>query len=354
MLRRMTHRLLSVAAAPQSPDYNRTSDPRVITAVTTNAAPATRPPGSLRRFAWGVLAYNVAVIVWGSAVRATSSGAGCGDHWPLCNGTLVQHHPAIATLIEFAHRATSGIDLVCVLALFFWTFAATPRSHLARACAVAVLVLTFTEALLGALLVLLGHTAQGRSPARAVYLALHLTNTLLLLAALTLTAHFLSRHAGAMRGTLLIRAPRLALASLIVTLIVGVTGSLAALGDTLYPAHNLLTALTQDFSSSSAWLLKIRWLHPALSLIAAVLIVWLAIRTLRIQTSGPSHPQPDRSLATGVLLLLVLQVLLGIADVAFLAPTWLQMSHLLGADLLWITLVLLAAGTCLIPRAGED
>ncbi len=315
------------------------------TATIPAARPATQPPRALRRFAWAVLAYNVAVIVWGSAVRATGSGAGCGDHWPLCNGTLVQHHPAVTTLIEFAHRATSGIDLLCVLALVAWTFAAVPRRHLARACAIAVLILTLNEALLGALLVLLGHTAQDRSPSRAVYLGLHLTNTLLLLAALALTAHFLARRAGAFRGALTLHAPRLALTGLIATLIVGVTGSLAALGDTLYPAQNLLTAIAQDFSAGASWLLQIRWLHPAISLIAGVFIVWLIARSLR--------DSANRTLAIGVLLLLALQYLLGVADVALLAPTWMQMTHLLGADLLWIALVILSARTCLIPAPAS-
>jgi heme a synthase len=311
--------------------------------VSTAALPtqSALPPRSLRRFAWGVLAYNVAVIVWGSAVRATGSGAGCGDHWPLCNGTLVQHHPAVATLIEFAHRATSGVDLLCVLALFFWTFAAAPRRHLARACAAAVLVLTLNEALLGALLVLLGHTAGDTSPSRAVYLGLHLTNTLLLLAALALTAHFLARRTAAMRGSVTLHSPALALTGLGATLIVGVTGSLAALGDTLYPAHNLLAAISQDFSSGSFWLLRIRWFHPAVSLMAGLFILWLALRAL-------GQPR-NRALAAGVLLLLGVQYLLGVADLAFLAPTSLQMTHLLGADLLWISLVLLAARTCLLP-----
>jgi len=311
------------------------------TATTSSAPPATQPSRALRRFAWGVLGYNVAVIVWGAAVRATGSGAGCGDRWPLCNGTLVQHHPALATLIELAHRATSGIDLLCVLALLVWTFAAAPRRHLARAFAVAVLVLTLNEALLGALLVLLGHTANDRSPSRAVYLALHLTNTLLLLAALALTAHFLSRRGAAMRGEVAFRAPSLALTGLIATLIVGVTGSLAALGDTLYPAHHLLTALRQDFSPGSSWLVQIRWLHPAISLIAGAFILWLVLRTLREPT--------NRALSLAVVFLLVLQYLLGLADVAFLAPTALQMTHLLGADLLWIALVVLSARTCLVP-----
>ena len=302
----------------------------------------TRPPQSLRRFAWGVLAYNVAVIVWGAAVRATGSGAGCGDHWPLCNGTVVQHHPALTTLIEFAHRASSGIDLILVLALVLWTFFAVARRHLARAFAVAVLVLTLNEALLGALLVLLGHTAQDRSPSRAVYLGLHLTNTLLLLGALTLTAHFLSRREGVERGTLTLRAPWLALTGLAAVLVVGVTGSLAALGDTLYPAHNLMSAIAQDFSPGPSWLLEIRWVHPAISLIAGAFIVWLVVRTLR--------QSPNRGLALGVLALLGVQYVLGIADVGLLAPTWMQMTHLLGADLLWIALVVLSARTCLVSR----
>ena len=321
---------------------------------TSTANPAINPaiqraPDALRCFAWGVLAYNVAVIVWGAAVRATSSGAGCGDHWPLCNGTLLQHHPAVATLIELAHRATSGIDLLCVIALLVWTFAAVPRRHLARAFAIAMMALTLNEALLGALLVLLGHTAQDRSPARAVYLGLHLTNTLLLLAALALTAHFLSRRAGTTREAVVLRAPGPALSGLIATLIVGVTGSLAALGDTLFPARNLLTAIHQDFSSGSSWLLKVRWLHPAASLITGFFIVWLLLQTL-----NPNNPcrKANRPLALGVLFLLAFQYLLGIADIALLAPTWMQMTHLFGADLLWISLVLLSARACIVAKTS--
>jgi len=308
------------------------------------ASASSQPPPGLRRFAWFVLGYNVAVIVWGAAVRATGSGGGCGEHWPLCNGTIALHHPAIATMIELAHRATSGVDLLCVLALFFWTFAAAPKRHLARAAAVAVLILTLNEALLGALLVEFGLVANNHSPARALYLGLHLTNTLLLLAALTLTAHFLSRHAGTMRGSVRFRTPAPALTGLIAVLVVGVTGSLAALGDTLYPAHNLLRAIAQDFSPGSDWLLRIRWLHPAFSVVAGVFIVWLVARGLRRAETG--------GLAALILFLLGLQYLLGVADLALLAPTWLQMAHLLGADLLWISLVVLSARLCLVPAAA--
>ena len=70
------------------------------------------PPVALRRFAWGVLAYFIATILWGTIVRATGSGAGCGDHWPLCNGTVLQQSPTIQTVIEFTHRITAGLDLI--------------------------------------------------------------------------------------------------------------------------------------------------------------------------------------------------------------------------------------------------
>src|SRR5215472_9312689 len=173
------------------------------------------PSAALRRFAWAVLAYFIAVILWGALVRATGSGAGCGDHWPLCNGTVMQHSLRIDTFIELTHRVSSAISFFSAVGLLVWTFAATVRGHLARAASVAAVVFTLIEAVLGALLVKLGLTAHSQSPLRAPYLALHLTNTLLLLAALTLTAHFLSRTRGYTRNTVRLIAPAGAWAAVI-------------------------------------------------------------------------------------------------------------------------------------------
>ena len=298
---------------------------------------------ALNRFAWGVLAFNIAVIVWGAAVRATGSGAGCGDHWPLCNGSVIQHYPTAATLIEFAHRASSGIALLAVIGLVVWTFRTMPHRHLARSASVAALVLTLNEALLGALLVLLGKVAHDQSASRAVYLGLHLTNTLLLLAALALTAHFISRKQGFMHGSVEWRAPGIAFAGLAATLIVGVSGSLAALGDTLFPASSLRAALLQDFASDSSWLVRLRWMHPALSVIAAAFLLWLVYHGARI----PMH----RRLSLTVAALVLVQIALGIADIVLLTPTSMQLLHLLGADLLWVSLVVLLARLCL-PAMG--
>ena len=308
------------------------------------ASPAKRSRTStvLPRFAWWLLAYNVAVILWGAVVRATSSGAGCGDHWPLCNGVVVQSNPRLATLIELAHRLSSGLTLPLVLLLLLWTFRSTVSGHLARIASIAAVVFTFNEALLGALLVLLRLTADNRSPARAVYLSLHLANTLLLLGALALAAHYLSRSEAFTRRTIRFTQLPLAVTGITATLLLGVTGTLAALSDTLFPATSLSAAFAQDFSASGGWLLRLRILHPLTAVIAGLFICWLLLRSIK----RPS----ERKLTLLVLGLLVLQFALGIADVTLLAPVWLQIIHLLGADLLWIALVVLAARVCITAK----
>src|SRR6202042_1177258 len=210
--------------------------------------------GFLPGFAWLVLVYNVIVVLWGAVVRATSSGAGCGDHWPLCNGVVVQHHPQLATLIELTHRMTSGITVIAIVLLLVWVFRSTVRGHLARIAVVAATVLIFNEALLGALLVLLRLTADNRSPARAAYLSLHLANTLLLLGALALSADFLSAGEASNRHTVRFTQLPLTLTGLVSLLLVGMTGTLAALSDTLFPASSFASALAVDFSSTANWL----------------------------------------------------------------------------------------------------
>jgi cytochrome c oxidase assembly protein subunit 15 len=202
-------------------------------------------------------------------------------------------------------------------------------------------VLTFNEALLGALLVLLGLTANNQSPLRAVYLSLHLANTLLLLAALALTAHLLTRDNGRMRGGVEYRGLLPILIGLGATLVVGVTGSLAALGDTLFPARSLREAFAQDFARHGSWLLRVRWLHPAMSIVAASFVCVILAAAFRT----PRH----RALGQLVAGLFLFQMVLGVADVLLLAPTWLQITHLFGADLLWISLVVLSARLCIVP-----
>ncbi|MCB0131087.1 MAG: COX15/CtaA family protein, partial [Caldilineaceae bacterium] len=134
-------------------------------------------------FAWAVLAYNIVVILWGAFVRATGSGAGCGSHWPLCNGEILPRATEVETLIEFSHRITSGIALIAVVVLLIWALRSYPRGHRVRRGAQASMFFMFTEALVGAGLVLFEYVAHNVSIARAYWMAGHLMNTFLLLAA---------------------------------------------------------------------------------------------------------------------------------------------------------------------------
>jgi cytochrome c oxidase assembly protein subunit 15 len=128
-------------------------------------------------------------------------------------------------------------------------------------------------------------------------------------------------------------------------MVVGVTGSLAALGDTLFPASSLGSALAQDFSATSGWLVRWRWLHPTVALFAATFLLWLLVRAAQQRTHWD-----NRRLCALVLLLLTAVFSLGLLDVVLLAPLWVQVAHLLAADTLWASLVVLTARLTLQPR----
>jgi cytochrome c oxidase assembly protein subunit 15 len=298
------------------------------------------------RFAWGVVGYNVLVIVWGALVRATGSGAGCGNHWPLCNGQVIPVSPGLHTVIEFTHRSMTGGATLAVLGMLLLVFRATHKGDRARVAAVWSAVLLFNEALLGALLVKLGYVTDNRSLGRVVVLAVHLSNTLLLLGSLTLTAVLLK--ARRQRGELLLNRTDIpvAAAALLATLVVGVSGSLAALGDTLFPSASLRAAVAADFASGSPALLRVRWVHPASAVVATIFVGWLLLRALRTAQAAPA--------ARTVVGLLVLQFVLGIADVLLLAPVPLQLLHLLGADLFWVALVTVAANLAMQREAAPE
>ena len=294
-------------------------------------------PTKLSRYAWFVLAWNVVVILWGAYVRATGSGAGCGAHWPLCNGEVVPRAPDTAMLIEFSHRLSSGLALLAVLVLAVWILRTVAAGHPARRAGMASLVFIVVEALLGAGLVLFRLVAQDESLARAMVMPLHLANTMVLLLCLTLTAHFLSGGAPvAISGRTRTFATLLAL--LVLMIGVGKTGAIAALGDTLYPAASLLDGLKADLAPTSALLLRLRILHPALGVAAGAMLVFGAAAV-----PLAAADRRGRLARRAVAVLAAFQVVLGFVNVWLLAPVWMQLTHLLVADLLWIALVVLTA-----------
>ena len=87
------------------------------------------PRARFARFARTLLGYTLGVILFGAGVRITDSGAGCGQHWPTCNGEVLHLPKSLHTLIELTHRLTSGLSLLAVLGLLIGAFRLYPRGH---------------------------------------------------------------------------------------------------------------------------------------------------------------------------------------------------------------------------------
>lgn len=300
------------------------------------------PQSRFARYAWLVLAYNVGVVLWGAYVRASGSGAGCGRHWPRCNGVVIPRSPSAETLIEFTHRATSGIALLAVVALLWMAFRRFPGGHPARLGAVLSMVLMLTEAGVGAGLVLLEYVAGNTSPWRAAWMAVHLANTFLLLAALALTAWWASGGRPVrLRGQGI--AGFLAITPLVLVLLVGITGAVTALGDTLFPKTSV------GVPGGVHFLERLRIVHPLLAIAAAFFTLAAASR-LRALRPG----RRTARLSSAASMLLVIQLLVGVFNVALLAPIGMQIIHLLVADALWLALVLLAASALGVERDAQE
>jgi heme A synthase len=265
-------------------------------------------------------------------IAATGSGAGCGDHWPLCNGSVVPRAPRAETIIEFTHRVTSGLAFAGVAGLGFWAFRLFPRGHRARLFASLSVVFLLAEVLLGAGLVLFQYVEHNASAGRAVYLSAHLVNTQVLLAMLAMTAWFgtdpVSRK--------WVSPPGLTVAALTVSLVAAVSGAVAALGDTLFPASSIVSGMRQEFSSAAGVLLRLRVVHPALAVVAGVILLAAAAPVAR-----SARPLASR-MGSIVVLLVSIQLAAGLLNLLLLAPVWMQILHLLIADLLWVALVVMA------------
>jgi cytochrome c oxidase assembly protein subunit 15 len=289
---------------------------------------------AFRRYAWALLGYTVLVVLWGAFVRATGSGAGCGGHWPLCNGLVVPRSPNAQTIIEYTHRLMSGLSLVLTGGLLVWALRLFPNGHRARRFAVLAALFLAIEALLGAGLVLFDYVAHNASAGRAVYMSAHLANTMVLVAMVALTAWsaYIPSPQPAPRAI-----PPSLIAALPAALLISVTGALAALGDTLFPAVSLEAGLRQDLAEGAHALLRLRMLHPAVAIAAGIYVALAAASTVK------RGPAAAGKAAMAVVALVFIQLGAGFVNMLLLAPVWMQIVHLLLANLVWIALVMLVA-----------
>lgn len=291
------------------------------------------------KFAWSVLIYNVAVVVWGAFVRATGSGAGCGQHWPLCNGVVIPRAPVIETMIEFSHRLTSGLAFLLVLGLLIWARRAYPKGHHVRLAASWAMGFMVSESLVGASLVLFEWVAGNISTARVVVMGVHLLNTFILLAFIALAAWWSSggrpfslRNQGWVFWALLL--------GLVGVMVMSMAGSVTALGDTLFPSESLAEGFKQDFEASSHFLIRLRVWHPFVAVGVGAYLLFLA---QQLSAARPGVYVGQASWALRILY--VVQLGAGLLNLILLVPVWMQLIHLFLAVLVWLTLILLTAVT---------
>jgi heme a synthase len=303
---------------------------------------------NFRRYALAVLVFTVIVMVWGAVVRATGSGAGCGQHWPSCQGQVIPLNGSLKTMIEFGHRTTSGLSLLLVAGLLGWSRRLFPTAS--RLCTAArwSMVFILGEAMVGAALVLLRLVGEDDSAARAVVIALHLVNTFLLLYWLTVvwfesSLEVVAQHQLGTDKTSALCDPHatdgIPVSSvgwkwlLIGFASLGATGAIVALGDTLFHHGSLAEGIKADLASGSHFLLKLRIVHPLLAVIVGFAsIQWF----LKIGRNGTDKQLRRWALVSAALILG--QMMLGAVNLLLMAPTWIQVSHLALAYALWVSI----------------
>jgi cytochrome c oxidase assembly protein subunit 15/protoheme IX farnesyltransferase len=275
----------------------------------------------------------VLVILWGTVVRATGSGDGCGESWPRCGQQFVPQNPTVETLIEFSHRASSFLAGLGVAAVFMLAMWAWPKRHLMRKAATVSAIFIVIEAFLGASLVLFGWVDADVSAARLVVVPLHLVNTFMLLGSLAVTAWWGSGCAQP-KPEGKEKSIRWLWIGIVALLVLGATGALNALADTIFPANSLAEGIADEFGDTAPILLQLRIIHPIVAIAGGLLVGWIAADTAKhgsIRT---------RRLAATVSIVVLSQFFIGIANILFLTPLSIQVVHLMAADVLWISFVL--------------
>ncbi|UOF01814.1 COX15/CtaA family protein [Bdellovibrio reynosensis] len=284
-----------------------------------------------KNFAFALLAYTVLVILWGAWVRISHSGDGCGDTWPLCHGQLIPEAQRGKTWVEYGHRLMSGLYGFAVI--YFWWMARKlyPTGHFARKAALATLIFTITEALLGAKLVLFKLVTTNDTPYRAFVMALHQLNSFLLTGAVALTfAAALASHELPKENS----KDKVYKFLPLVIIVIGITGAWASLSNSLFPTHNLWEGLMADFASESHFLVRLRGLHPLLATLGGgslALYFWLKAQ------SNDTKLIQERSVQMS--LALIGAMIFGVATLVLHAPVWMKIGHLAIAHTIWVLLL---------------
>lgn len=290
--------------------------------------------------AWGYVLYLLFVILFGAWVRITGSGAGCGEHWPSCHGEIIPRSPSVETMIEYTHRFTSGILGIIGLAFCVWAWRRYGAKHRVFLASVVTLLFIIFEALIGARIVLAGLVADDDSVARAVVIALHLANTLILTGAAALMAWWAS--VGDRFGRPELKGSWPWFGALVIGLLAivatSMSGAVTALGDTLFPVDptigdGLFQRVRGDLSPANHFLVRLRIVHPIVAVVTAgYLLVWANWMRLSNAVSPTTLRWANLLIAATFA-----NVAIGVVNVWLHAPGWVQLVHLFIAQAIWIS-----------------
>jgi heme A synthase len=306
------------------------------------------------RFACGVAGYSLLVILWGYFLRISESGDGCGTDWPLCHGEVLPTGSPFPTFVEFSHRLTSGLVLLLVIALYLWARRAFPKKHAVRTGAGLALLLTLTESLFGAILVVFGWVATDISTGRILIRPVHVTNTFLLMAALLLTAWWATRGVSRIPRPIAGSGAREepgshdfgALSPLLLPIgafmVLSWTGAWTGLAATAFPAETVREGMGQ-YLDAEHLLIYLRMTHPLLAVVAVALFLRFARSSWGMAPRAAPGDRAIPRLAVGVGILAALQLVAGPVTIVLGNPVTLRLLHLLLADLLWAGVVVLAS-----------
>jgi protoheme IX farnesyltransferase len=303
----------------------------------------------LNRFAKLAVAASIAtyvLIVVGGLVRATDSGLGCPD-WPACFGKWMPP-PELHAWIEHSHRLVAALavgPLVGAVGLIT-VFTRRRRDRPLLVAAILAGILVILQALLGGQVVI----QQLRAELVTAHLAMALT-------VLALTLVIADRAAsGPLPAAVPGRPTRLGAvtgAAVLAQMLLGswVAGTGAGLAFSDFPLmHGTL------FPAVAAGGEVVQLAHRLLAVIVALLVLWTAREVRRATTD-----QRARRLAGLAVLLIVVQLALGAANIWSRLSALFVVPHLAVGAALWATIVLLYLAIRRVPvpqpaaapRAGD-
>lgn len=285
------------------------------------------------KLAWFNLVWTILVILWGAVVRATNSGAGCGNYWPLCGQSLVPTFEVFHTYVEFTHRVMSGILLITIFIMFMIGRNRFKNSPIRRQLNTLVFIFLLVEALLGAGLVVFELVEDNDSTFRIIAISLHLLNTFILVGLTALNAFFVSKPNLKITNLTLKVTFKVIL---LFILIIGVSGAVTSLADTVFPPKSFSETMSDWVDPQAHLLQRLRPFHPIIAGLLGLGILGYVNQFF--------HPKSSwgKKLRRWIHIFILIQFGLGSLNIILHVPLTVQILHLLFADLIWIAAIYLA------------